>query len=544
MPRRMLALVRPLAHIMILSILAGTLSALTVIAIPILGAYALLDAVELEKFSFGIVPLLALLVLARGLLRYGEQVSGHYIAFRLLALIRDKVFGALRRLAPAKLEGREKGNLISIISSDIELLEVFYAHTIAPAAIAVLTGTAVFLYCSSFHIIPALILLAGYILVVFIIPRLSGPGNRKLGQFCRNEAGALNTLMLDNLRGLGEIIRYGREEERMALYREKSAALAGSMRKLRRREGLNRALTDAAILLSALASLCAGLWLWHKGLMNPGGVVLTLIATLSSFGPAAALGALSGTLVHTFAAAERVFSILDEAPAVEETASGNSALYGEIRAENLGFSYPGGEEIIEDLSLQIPPDRILGIRGKSGCGKSTLLKLIMRFWDPQRGILSINGENLRGLDTPSLRRLQGYVTQDTDLFQTSIAENIRIGREDASREEIIAAATRASLHDFVMTLPGGYDTELGELGDTLSSGERQRIGLARAFLHDGDILLLDEPTSNLDSLNEGIILKSVREQAGQKIIILVSHRLSTLGIADTRLSMDRGKLGA
>jgi ATP-binding cassette subfamily C protein len=316
------------------------------------------------------------------------------------------------------------------------------------------------------------------------------------------------------------------------------------MRKLRRREGLNRALTDAAILLTALASLCAGLALWQKGLMDPGGIVLTLIASLSSFGPAAALGALSGTLVHTFAAAERVFSILDETPAVEEAASGSRALYGEIRAENLGFAYPGGEEIIENLSLQIPPDRILGIRGKSGCGKSTFLKLIMRFWDPQRGILSINGRDLRGLDTPSLRKLQGYVTQDTDLFQTSIAENIRIGREDASREEIIAAAARASLHDFVMTLPGGYDTELGELGDTLSSGERQRIGLARAFLHDGDILLLDEPTSNLDSLNEGIILKSVKEQAGQKIIILVSHRLSTLGIADTRISMDRGKPGA
>ncbi|MDR1655661.1 MAG: thiol reductant ABC exporter subunit CydC [Treponema sp.] len=542
MPKRMLALVRPLAHIMILSILAGTLSALTAVAIPILGAYALLDAAGLEKLTFGIIPLLAVFVFARGLLRYVEQLSGHYIAFRLLALIRDKVFGALRRLAPAKLEGREKGNLISIISSDIELLEVFYAHTIAPVAIAALAGTAVVLYCSSFHIIPGLILLAGYILAIFIIPRLTGPENRKLGQFCRKEAGALNTLMLDNLRGLGEIIMYGREEERMALYREKSEALAASMRKLRRREGLNRALTDAAILLTALANLCAGLWLWQKGFMAPGGIVLTLIASLSSFGPAAALGALSGTLVHTFAAAERVFSILDEEPAVGEAAFGSPALYGGICAENLGFAYPGGEEIIRDLSLQIPPDRILGIRGKSGCGKSSFLKLIMRFWDPQRGILSINGTDLRSLDTPSLRKLQGYVTQDTDLFQTSIAENIRIGREGASREEVSAAAARASLHDFVMTLPRGYDTELGELGDTLSSGERQRIGLARAFLHDGDILLLDEPTSNLDSLNEGIILKSVREQAGQKIVILVSHRLSTLGIADTRVSMDQGKL--
>jgi ATP-binding cassette subfamily C protein len=534
----MLAFVRPLAHVMILSILAGTLSALTVIAIPVLGARALLEAGGLEQFGFRIVPILAVLVLARGLLRYGEQLSGHYIAFRLLALIRDRVFGALRGLAPAKLEGRGKGNLISIISSDIELLEVFYAHTIAPAVIAVLAGTTVFLYCSSFHIVSGLILLAGYILVIFIIPRLTGPGNRRLGQFCRNEAGALNTLMLDNLRGLGEIIRYGREEERMSLYRKKSAALAESARKLRRGEALSRALTDAAVLLTGLANLCAGLLLWQNGLMSPGGLVLTLIAGLSSFGPAAALGALSGTLVHTFAAAERVFSILDEAPAVKETVCENRTLYGDIRAEHLGFAYPGGEEILRDLSLQIPRNKILGIQGKSGCGKSTFLKLIMRFWDPQRGIISINGEDLRGLDTVSLRKLQGYVTQDTDLFQTSIAENIRISRKDASREEIIAAAKRAALHDFVMTLPKGYDTELGELGDTLSSGERQRIGLARAFLHNGDILLLDEPTSNLDSLNEGIILKSVKEQAGQKIIILVSHRLSTLGIADTRVSME------
>jgi ATP-binding cassette subfamily C protein len=272
------------------------------------------------------------------------------------------------------------------------------------------------------------------------------------------------------------------------------------------------------------------------------GIALTLIAALSGFGPAVALGALSGTLVHTFAAAERVFAIMDEKPAVEELAAGVDAEYGEIRANSLTFAYPGGADVIRDLSLTIEPGQILGIRGKSGSGKSTLLRLIMRFWDPQKGVLTINGKEISGLNTRSLRNLQGYVTQETELFETTIAENIRIGREDASRADIVAAARKASLHDFVMTLPKDYDTELGELGDTLSSGERQRIGLARAFLHDGRLLLLDEPTSNLDSLNEGIILKSVKEQGAQKIVILVSHRASTLGIAEKIVLMEEGRL--
>jgi ATP-binding cassette subfamily C protein len=533
---KMLAFVRPLGHVMFLSALAGTLSALTVIAIPILGGHALLGTANNAR----IIPLIFALVICRGLLRYGEQLSGHYIAFKLLALIRDRVFGALRNLAPAKLEGREKGNLISIISSDIELLEVFYAHTIAPVAIAALTILSVFLYSASFHIVPAVILLAGYALVIFIVPRITGPGTEKLGQFCRNGSGALNTLMLDNLRGLGEIIQYRQAPDRMALYTEKSKTLAGALRKLRGREGLTRALMDISILLTGLATLAVGLLLWRQGAMSPAGVVLTLIASLSGFGPAAALGALSGTLVHTFAAAERVFGLLDEEPAVREVAAGTEAVYGALEVKNLGFAYnsnTGGEDIIRDISLAAAPGTILGIRGKSGCGKSTLLKLIMRFWDPQRGAVCINGNDVRNLNTASLRKLQGYVTQETDLFQTTIAENIKLGREDAAREDIIVAAKKASLHDFVMTLPKGYDTELGELGDTLSSGEKQRIGLARAFLHDGDILLLDEPTSNLDSLNEGIILKSVRDEAGRKIVVLVSHRASTLGIAKETLAL-------
>jgi ATP-binding cassette subfamily C protein len=539
----MLGFVRPLAAVMFLSIFAGTLSALTVIAIPILGGHALLGAVGLWPDNLKIIiPLIFALVVSRGLLRYGEQLSGHYIAFKLLALIRDRVFGALRNLAPAKLEGREKGNLISIISSDIELLEVFYAHTIAPAAIAALTILAVFLYSASFHLVPALILLAGYVLVIFVIPRLTGPGTEKLGQFCRAGAGTLNTLMLDNLRGLGEIIQYRRATERSALYAEKSQALAGALRKLRGREGLNRALMDSAILLTGLATLAAGLLLWQQGLMSPAAVVLTLIASLSGFGPAAALGALSGTLVHTFAAAERVFGLLDEEPAVQEINAGTDALYGPLGVKDLGFAYKSntvGEDVLRDISLTVEPGTILGIRGKSGCGKSTLLKLIMRFWDPRQGAVYIGAQDLRSLNTASLRKLQGYVTQETDLFQTSIAENIKLGREDATRDDIIAAARKASLHDFVMTLPKGYDTELGELGDSLSSGEKQRIGLARAFLHDGDILLLDEPTSNLDSLNEGIILKSVRGEAGRKIVILVSHRASTLGIAGKILALEQ-----
>jgi ATP-binding cassette subfamily C protein len=536
---RMLVFLRPLRHIMAATITLGSLSSLTVIAIPILAGSALLGTAGFPGIAPGTAALIIpLLVIARGLLRYGEQLSGHYIAFKLLAHIRDRVFAALRGLAPAKLEGREKGNLIAVITGDIELLEVFYAHTIAPAAIALIVCGAMLGFTASFHPLSALPLLGGYLLTAVIIPRIMGRRGSETARDFRRDFGALNTLALDNLRGLGEIIQYGQEAERTALLGGKSAALEEQQGRLKKNEGLTRALCDTVILLTGSLTLITGLFLWRRGLMGPEGVMLTTIAALSGFGPALALGGLSGSLVHTFAAAERVLALLDEEPLVPEQREGGDARPGAVEADRVSFAYTPGEPVLTELSLTAPEGRLLGIRGRSGCGKSTLLKLIMRFRDPDGGTLSIGGRDIRTLNTRSLRKLQGYVTQEAALFRTTIAENIGIARAGATEAEIIDAAKKASLHGFVSALPRGYDTEVGELGETLSGGEQQRIGLARAFLHDGDLLLLDEPTSNLDSLNEGIILKAIKEQSEKKTVILVSHRQSTLGIAEKIINLD------
>lgn len=544
---RMLTFVRPLRNIMALTIILGSLSSLAVIAIPILAGAAIIAAPGFPgtaEEAFRGIPwgtagiILPLLVIARGLLRYGEQLSGHYIAFKLLAHIRDRVFAALRRLAPAKLEGKEKGNLIAMITGDIELLEVFYAHTIAPVAIALIVCEVMLFFTASFHIIPALLLLGGYLSVALLIPRFISRRGRETARTFRRDFGALHTLMLDNLRGLGEIIQYGQEGERLKILGDRSAALEGQLRGLKKTEGLSRAFCDTAILLTGSLVLLTGLFLWRHNLMSAGGVVLTTIAALSGFGPVLALGGLSNSLVHTFAAAERILGLLDEEPLVPEQRDGEEARRGTVTVDRVDFAYaPEGPPVLRDLSFAVPGGRIFGIRGKSGCGKSTLLKLIMRFRDVDRGSVTIGERNLRSLNTQSLRRLQSYVTQEAVLFHTTIAENIRIAKPGAAKDEVIAAAKKASLHDFVTSLPKGYDTEVGELGETLSGGEQQRIGLARAFLHGGDLLLLDEPTSNLDSLNEGMILKAIKEQSEKKTVILVSHRGSTLGITEEAIDL-------
>ncbi|MDR3148321.1 MAG: ABC transporter ATP-binding protein/permease [Treponema sp.] len=542
-PLRMLAFVRPLWHIMTVTILMGSLAYLAVIAIPVLGTAALLGLAGLADIDPApLVPALLILALARGVLRYAEQLSGHYIAFKLLALIRDRVFAALRRLAPAKLETREKGNLISVISGDIELLEVFYAHTIAPVVIAVAASALVLGFVASLHPLPALILLGGYLFTALAVPRIVRRLAGEAGKSYRNEVGALNTLMLDNLRGLREIRQYGVEEARIGLLEEKGRALEERLRRLRNYEGASRSLCDAAVLLTGLAVFVSGVLLHRHNQMDFSALILATIAALSSFGPVVALGALSNSLIHTFAAGERVLALLDEEPAIREVTEGTEARYGPIKAEGVNFAYAPPTQVIRDLSLDISPAGIYGIRGKSGCGKSTLLRLLMRFWDADSGSIALDGEDIRGLNTGSLRKLQGLVTQETSLFHATIGENIKIARSDATMEEVIAAARKASLHDFVTTLPRGYDTEVGELGETLSGGERQRIGLARAFLHDAEILLLDEPTSNLDSLNEAIILKAIKESREKKIVLLVSHRQSTLGIAEKTWQMEDGML--
>lgn len=549
---QLIGLVKPLLHIMTAAIILGVLGYLCAIFLTILAGQAVLKGSGQRLFL-----LMGILAVFRGILHYAEQYCNHFIAFKLLANIRHKVFAALRKLCPAKLEGRDKGNLISIITTDIELLEVFYAHTISPIAIAFLTSLIMVIFIGSYHILAGIFALTAYVVVGAVIPLWNGKRGGNRGMEFRTGFGELNSFVLDSLRGLDETIQYGQGEKREQEMEERSVRLGNLQKGLSRLEGAQRSFTTLAILFFSFGMLFFTLYLGRQGELDFGGILTCTIAMMGSFGPVTALSSLSNNLNQTLASGERVLSILEEEPLVEEIPENISsgALQGAdkreahpaafvftgARAEQVTFAYED-EVILKDYSLEMPQGKIIGIHGASGSGKSTLLKLLMRFWDVDQGAVKLSERDVRQIPTARLRNTESYVTQETHLFHDSIANNIAIGKPGASREEIIKAAKKASIHDFIMTLPKEYETEVGELGDTLSGGEKQRIGVARSFLHDGPFLLLDEPTSNLDSLNEGIILKSLKESCQEKTVVLVSHRKSTMNLADKVYTMDNGRI--
>lgn len=535
---RLIGLVKPLTGFMLLAVGMGLVGHLCAAFITIFGGYAILNVLGLEcRLSLTVIFLaLATFALLRGFLRYAEQSCNHYIAFKLLALIRDKVFGALRRLCPAKLEGRDKGDLISIITSDIELLEVFYAHTISPICIAVLFSGIMCLFISSYHPALGLLALSAYAVVGVAIPLATSKRSGDTGLRFRNQSGQLSAFVLESLRGLPETIQYGQGHCRLAEMNRRTDELSQVECRMKRTAGKNTAVTNTVILVFDLAMLLAS-----AKLCGFSGCLIATLALMSSFGPVVALAALGSTLQNTFAAGNRVLDILDETPVVEEVSGRAPTTFHGAKAQRVTFSYDD-EVILKDFSLTIPENQILGIVGRSGSGKSTLLKLLMRFWDVQSGAVQISGRDVSHINTGDLRNMESFVTQETHLFHDSIRNNLRIAKLDASHEEIVAACKKASVHDFIMSLPKGYDTEVGELGDTLSGGERQRLGLARAFLHDAPFLLLDEPTSNLDSLNEAVILRALHQERQGKTIVLVSHRASTMGIADRVFHVEQGRM--
>ena len=560
----LIGLVKPLLHIMLAAIILGTLGYLCAIFLTILagqvivhglltGVAGMIVPVDNMWLVFTpvktIITVMIVIAVLRGILHYMEQYCNHFIAFKLLAIIRHKVFAALRKLCPAKLEGRDKGNLISIITTDIELLEVFYAHTISPIAIATLTSIIMVIFIGRYHWLAGLLALAAYLMVGVVIPMWNGKRGSQKGMEFRTNFGELNSFVLDSLRGLDETIQYGQGESRKEQMTERSQSLAGMQEDLSKMEGLQRSFTNMVILLASFGMLALTIWLYAKGEMGFEGILTCTIAMMGSFGPVVALSSLSNNLNQTLASGERVLSLLEETPLVEKI-PGNMKISGAesmeyeftgAEAENVTFAYEN-ETILDHYSLKLQSGKITGIHGASGSGKSTLLKLLMRFWDVQDGSVSVDGTDVRKIPTKHLRDMESYVTQETHLFHDSIANNIEIAKPGATREEIMEAAKKASIHDFIMTLPKGYDTEVGELGDTLSGGEKQRIGIARAFLHECPLLLLDEPTSNLDSLNEGIILKSLKESAKKKTVVLVSHRVSTMNVADIVYEMENGRI--
>ena len=536
---KLIGLVKPLTGYMILAITMGLIGHLCAAFITIFGGYAVLHVLGGETpFSLTVIFVsVVIFAVVRGFLRYAEQSCNHFIAFKLLALIRDKVFGALRKLCPAKLEGKDKGNLISVITSDIELLEVFYAHTISPAAIAVLFTIILCSFIGSFHPVLGWIALGAYITIGMLIPivtsRLSGDAGRRF----RGKSGELSGFVLDSLRGLPETLQFGQGEKRRNQMNLMTDELSVVEEKMKRISGRNMAVTNTVILLFDLSMLFVASLFMQEGALSFDGVLIPTLALMSSFGPVVALANLGSTLQNTFAAGNRVLDILEESPVVEEVQGKNSVTFEGARAQNVTFAY-GEEVILEDVSLDIPKGKVVGIVGKSGSGKSTLLKLLMRFWNVQKGKVQISDTDIADINTANLRDMESFMTQETHLFHDSINNNLRIAKPDATDEEIIEACKKASVHDFIMSLPQGYDTPVGELGDTLSGGERQRIGLARAFLHNAPFMLLDEPTSNLDSLNEAVILKALKEESENKTVMLVSHRQSTMRIANQVYSVE------
>ena len=596
----LIGLVKPLLHIMAAAIILGTVGYLCAIFLTILAGQVILHGLagnaagaEISVISEAamkntwlsgasvnrILAVMILMAVLRGILHYMEQYCNHFIAFKLLAIIRHKVFAALRKLCPAKLEGRDKGNLISIITTDIELLEVFYAHTISPIAIATLTSVIMVIFIGRYHVLAGVLALVSYLIVGVVIPMWNGRRGSQKGMEFRTEFGELNSFVLDSLRGLDETIQYDQGEKRKGQMSDRSRKLAGMQEELSRMEGSQRSFTNMMILLASFGMLALTIQLYGKGEIGFDGILTCTIAMMGSFGPVVALSSLSNNLNQTLASGERVLSLLEETPLVAEIADGTEfhavGRFNDVEKQNeperitagmyvkgsdsekienesvveftgaevshVTFAYEE-ETILDDYSLKLAPGKITGIHGSSGSGKSTLLKLLMRFWDVNEGMISVDNKDVREISTRHLRDLESYVTQETHLFHDSIANNIAIAKPGATREEIMAAAKKASINDFIMTLPKGYDTEVGELGDTLSGGEKQRIGIARAFLHDSPFLLLDEPTSNLDSLNEGIILKSLKEDNTSRTVVLVSHRTSTMNVADVVYEMENGRV--
>ncbi len=596
----LIGLVKPLLHIMLAAIILGTAGYLCAIFLTILAGQVIIHGINAGASAVDIhiqnewllhtpvktiIVIMIIIAVLRGILHYVEQYCNHFIAFKLLAIIRHKVFAALRKLCPAKLEGHDKGNLISIITTDIELLEVFYAHTISPIAIAALTSLIMVIFIGRYNVLAGLLALAAYIIVGVVIPVCNGKKGNQKGMEFRTGFGKLNSFVLDSLRGLDETIQYGQGQKRKDQMSQYSDDLAKMQKSLSKLEGEQRSFTNLVILLASFSMLALTLILYDKGSIGIEGILTCTIAMMGSFGPVVALSSLSNNLNQTLACGERVLSLLEEKPLVEEIPgeaySSDESRAIEAELKNVTFTYKENvsennanntngtaesltgnnanginenitanngkineEIILNNYSLKLKPGSITGIHGASGSGKSTLLKLLMRFWDVNEGEVLINDDNVKKIPTKQLRNMESYVTQETHLFHDSIANNIAIAKADATYDEIVEAAKKASIHDFIMSLPKQYDTEVGELGDTLSGGEKQRIGIARAFLHSNgnNLMMLDEPTSNLDSLNEGIILKSLKESAASKTVVLVSHRVSTMNVADTVYEMENGRV--
>ncbi len=531
----LIALLGSLSYIMILAVINGSVGFVCAMGVTVFGAVGVAKALgETIALSYGwIIGLTIGCGVLRGLLRYFEQYSNHYIAFRLLAVLRDKIFGALRVLCPAKLENKQKGSIIAMITSDIETLEVFYAHTISPICIAVLVSAAVFLFVgfvSSWYL--ALVALVGFLTIGIVVPLISSGKLKESGVKYRAEFASFSAYFLDSIKGIKDIVLNNAGEEREEEVNKRSDGLLAETKKMKHNITRAGSAIELTVSVFVLITLAVGILLVRNDMLPLGRMIIGMVTVFSSFGPVIAVGSLPGNLTQTFASGDRVLNLLAEKPAVEAVTNGKDFDYENLDVKDLSFSYDGQTEVLKDIKMHAEKGEIIGIVGESGCGKSTFLKLLLRFWERSGGEINYDDIDIDQINTDSLLKNVTMVSQSTYLFEETIEDNLRIAKPDATQEEIENACKMASVHDFIMTLPDGYKTQVGALGDNLSAGEKQRIGLARAFLRGSELILLDEPTSNVDSINEGIILRALKEQKNKKSIILVSHRESTMAIAD------------
>ena len=544
---RLIVLLGSLAYVMVLAVANGALGFICAMGVTLMGAVGVAKALgESIALSYGAIIALAVgCGFMRGILRYIEQYFNHYIAFNLLAVLCDRIFATLRTLCPAKLETKKKGDIIAMITSDIETLEVFYAHTVSPICIAVLVSGAMVIFVGSVASWwLALVALLGYLTIGILVPMVASKYLKASGVRYRKEFGAFNAYFLESIKGIKDIILSNAGETRTKEVNRRSNVLLKETKSMKHDTTVAAAVTECCVSLFILATLMVGMVLVAQGSLSIGRMIIGVVAVFGSFGPVIAISALPGNLTQTFAAGDRVLNLLNEKPEVLPVEKGTRIEFERLDVEHLSFSYEDGTDVLTDISMHVKQGEIVGIVGPSGCGKSTLLKLLMRFWQKQAGGIYYNGVDIDQVATESLLHNVTMVSQTTYLFDENIEDNLRIAKQDATMHEIEEACKKASLHDFIMSLPQGYQTRVGALGDALSAGERQRIGLARAFLRGSKLILLDEPTSNVDSINEGIILKALQAQKAQHAIILVSHRESTMASADRIYRMDGGRLTA
>ncbi len=541
----LIVLVGSLAYVMLVAVLGGSVGFVAAMGVTVFGAFGIAKALgEAVSMSWGlIIGLTVGLGALRGVLRYVEQYCNHYIAFRLLAVLRDKIFGALRVLCPAKLETKKKGGIIAMITSDIETLEVFYAHTISPVCIAVIVSLAVFLFVGfvvGWYL--ALVALLGYLTIGVILPPVYSSRMKAGGVKYRAQFSSFNAYFLDSIKGVKDIVLNNAGKEREREVDRRSQELLDVTKGVKHQIARSSAFTEMFVSIFTIAALAVGIVLVLNDLLSIGAMIVGIVTVFGSFGPVLAISALPGNLTQTFASGDRVLNLLEEKPAVTPVKNGKKIVYDHLNVEHVGFSYEENAPVLQDACMHAEKGEIVGIVGASGCGKSTLLKLLLRFWEKKEGAILYNGVDVDDVDSDNLLDNVTMVSQSTYLFDESIADNLRIAKPDATQEELETACRMASVHDFIMTLPEGYETRVGAMGDNLSAGEKQRIGLARAFFKGSELILLDEPTSNVDSINEGIILRSLAEQKKKRSIILVSHRESTMAIADRIYHAEKGRL--